>query len=112
MPVERCFVDTNVLVYSTVAGNPWHEAARQWLTELYAQDIQLCVSPQILREYLVVLTRGQVFTVEFTVGQALATLEGLLPGLALLSDTPVGIPRPGRLRACCIGSPLTVERCS
>jgi len=28
MPGERCFVDTNVLVYSTVAGNPWYDAAR------------------------------------------------------------------------------------
>lgn len=86
-PDERCMVDTNVLVYSTVAGNPWHEQARHWLMTLHDQGTVLCVSPQILREYLVVLTRGQVFEMQFTVEQAIETLEALLPWLQSLDET-------------------------
>jgi predicted nucleic acid-binding protein len=37
MHVERCFVDTNVLVYSTIGGNPWYDSARHWLATLSLQ---------------------------------------------------------------------------
>jgi len=80
-------VDTNVLVYSTVTDNPWHEQARQWLMSLHSQGTVLCVSPQILREYLVVLTRGQMFEAQFTVEQVVATLEAMLPWLRVLDET-------------------------
>jgi toxin-antitoxin system PIN domain toxin len=86
-PDERCMVDTNVLVYSTVTGNPWHQHARGWLTALRGQGSVLCVSPQILREYLVVLTRGQVFEVRFTVEQAVGTVEAFLPRLRVFDET-------------------------
>jgi predicted nucleic acid-binding protein len=85
--VEHCFVDTNVLIYSTVTDNPWYNAARCWLTTLYDQETHLYISPQILREYLVVLTRGQVFTVQFSVEQAITTLEELLLTLNVLEET-------------------------
>ena len=41
-PDEHCMVDTNVLVYSTVAGNPWHQHARNWLMALHSQGAVLC----------------------------------------------------------------------
>ena len=59
MDVDACIVDTNVLVYSTVSGNPWHQQAREWLAALQSKGHRLCVTTQILREYLVVLTRGK-----------------------------------------------------
>ena len=31
---DACVIDTNVLVYSTVAGNPWYQQARRWLSRL------------------------------------------------------------------------------
>ena len=86
-PDDRCMVDTNVLVYGTVAGNPWHEQARHWLMTLHTRGTVLCVSPQILREYLVVLARGQVFEIQFMVEQALEALEALLPWLQVLDET-------------------------
>jgi len=86
-PDEHCMVDTNVLIYSTVAGNPWHQHARNWLMALRDQGAVLCVSPQILREYLVVLTHGQVFEVHFTVEQAVGAVEAFLPRLRVLDET-------------------------
>jgi predicted nucleic acid-binding protein len=84
---NRCVVDTNLLVYSTVSGNPWHHKARRWLAALQRQGTILCATTQILREYLVVLTRGDVFETTFTVSEALDELETLLPSLEVLGET-------------------------
>ena len=58
---RRCVVDTNVLIYSTVSGNPWYDQARNWVTDLHEDGFDLCVTTQILREYLVVLTSRKCF---------------------------------------------------
>lgn len=87
MDASYCVVDTNLLVYSTVTGNPWFEESRRWLSALQEQDSVLCVSTQILREYLVVLTRGDVFETRFGVEQAVSEVEALLPSVILLEET-------------------------
>jgi len=87
MDAEYCVVDTNLLVYSTVSGNPWFEESHRWLTALQEQEILLCVTTQILREYLVVLTRGNVFETNFTVEEAVSELEALLPSVIVLEET-------------------------
>ena len=51
--VDACVVDTNVLVYSTVLENPWYQRSRQWLSMLQVAGVELCVTTQILREYIV-----------------------------------------------------------
>ena len=81
-----CVVDTNVLVYGTVQGSPWYDEARQWLATLLHQGQSLCITTQILREYLVVLTRGDIFEQSFTVNQVLAQVEALLPSLTVLEE--------------------------
>ncbi len=86
-PDKHCMIDTNVLIYGTVAKSPWHKEARRWLTTLHNQGTVLCVATQILREYLVVLTRGQVFETKFTVERAVETLETLLSWLQVLDET-------------------------
>ena len=86
MDVDACVVDTNVLVYSTVSGNPWHQQARQWLASLQNGGLCLCVTTQVLREYLVVLTRGAVFEKSFTVDQVLDQVEALLSSLTVLDE--------------------------
>ena len=83
---EWCFVDTNVLIYSTVTGNPWYEEARRWLISQVEMGTSLGGTPQILREYLVVLTRGTVFEVQFTVEQAVNALSDMLSWLHLLTE--------------------------
>ena len=86
--VDACLIDTNVLVYSTVSGNPWYRQARLWLSALQDAGVRLCVTTQILREYLVVLTRGTVFERTFDADQALAQVNAFLPTLLVL-DEPI-----------------------
>ncbi len=84
---EYCLIDTNVLIYSTVSGNPWHQEARNWLSSLSKAGVMLCVTPQVLREYLVVLTRGTIFETQFTTAQVITVVDTLLKSLEVLDET-------------------------
>jgi len=86
MDDKRCMVDTNVLVHSTVRSSPWHQEARQWLASLFSKGFELCIIPQIVREYLVVLTRGDIFEQRFTPDEVLDELEAILPTFSLLDE--------------------------
>jgi predicted nucleic acid-binding protein len=59
---DALFVDTNVLVFSSVAQAPLHAAARDALQLIRGTGAELWISRQILREYLATLTRPQTFT--------------------------------------------------
>ena len=55
------FVDTNVLVYANVAEAPHHAAALAAIETAREADRTLWISRQVLREYLVIMTRPQSF---------------------------------------------------
>ena len=89
MDADRCVVDTNVLVYSSVVNCLNHRQARQWLATLHEQEVELCITTQILREYLVVLTRSTIFEERFTVEQVLEELGALLQTVTVLGESTV-----------------------
>src|SRR5207244_11742026 len=60
---EPVFVDTNVLVYAHVAEAPWHQEAQAAIVDHEAAGAPLWISRQVLREYLVSLTRPQQFPI-------------------------------------------------
>lgn len=84
---SRVLVDTNVLVYSTVKSCPKFREARAWLDQMLKRGDSLVLIPQIIREYLVVLTRGKVFTETFTIDQVLREIEAILKTVAVLDET-------------------------
>jgi len=53
----RVFVDTNVLVFANQKTSPRHGLALRRLNEFEAGGDELWISRQVLREYLVVVTR-------------------------------------------------------
>jgi predicted nucleic acid-binding protein len=55
------FVDTNVLIYANIVESPFHAAALAALRQARAAGRALWISRQVLREYLVALTRPQSF---------------------------------------------------
>ena len=55
---ETIFIDTNILIYATNAESPFQEKATSVLNQLMTRGIEGVISPQIIREYLVVFTRG------------------------------------------------------
>ena len=54
---DAIFVDTNILVYSKQQFSPFHAAAVARLEELSNEGAPLWASRQVLREYLVVMSR-------------------------------------------------------
>jgi len=57
---DSVFVDTNVLIYADAAESPFHESAQNRLKELVRNGQKLWISRQVIREYLVIISRKMV----------------------------------------------------
>jgi predicted nucleic acid-binding protein len=73
---EALFLDTSLLVAATVEVHPSHGAATVYIDAADAHGSPMCISPQICREFLVVLTRQPVSGRTFTLDEALTALAG------------------------------------
>ena len=59
--VEPVFLDTNILVHANVAESPRHRVALETVKQFSEAGVEIWISRQVLREFLAVLTRPQVF---------------------------------------------------
>lgn len=59
---ERIFLDTNILIYASIAEAPLHQLALVRIQTYEQSGYELWISRQVLREYLAALTRPQSFT--------------------------------------------------
>ena len=57
----KVFIDTNALIRATVATAPLHTEANRTITRLYEDGVELWISRQVLREYLVNIMRDQSY---------------------------------------------------
>lgn len=55
------FIDTNILVYANVIETPLHEQALAAINSAHEAGRTIWISRQVIREYLVTLTRPQFF---------------------------------------------------
>ena len=76
MAAEPVFVDTNVLVYVTRPSAQHHVAAKDALAKLEFEGCALWIGPQVVREYLAVVTRPQSTNPPLPMAAALADVEG------------------------------------
>lgn len=74
MAADPVFVDTNILVYNSRPSAPEHLAARSALARIEAEGAPLWISPQVMREYLAVVTRPQVNAPALTMATAIADI--------------------------------------
>jgi len=58
MDGEAIFIDTNLLIYATSDESPFQNRSVELINRLMKDGIPCVISPQIIREYLVVFTRG------------------------------------------------------
>ncbi len=56
---ERALFDTNVLVYAANSSAPYHQSARELRDRAVAGDFAACVTPQVLLEYVAVVTSAK-----------------------------------------------------
>jgi predicted nucleic acid-binding protein len=85
---SRIFVDTNILVYANLAQSPFHDEAVTHLRKLEKTDMDLCISRQVLREYLAVMTRPGVLTEEIPISSLVQDVRGFEAGLIVVDDGP------------------------
>lgn len=55
------FIDTNILVYANVIETPFHTQALSAINTAHEAGRTIWINRQVIREYLVTLTRPQVF---------------------------------------------------
>lgn len=61
MDDNALFIDTNILIYANVIETPLHEQALAAINSAHEDGRMIWISRQVIREYLVTLTRSQVF---------------------------------------------------
>jgi len=87
MDDRSVLLDTNVLLEATTPARALHRAARRVLDDWPNRGVRLCVSGQILREYLVVATRKQeVNGLGLAVGDALANVAAFVGRCRFLAE--------------------------
>ena len=82
------FVDTNVLVAARFMTAPAHVAACRCLDRAGDSEEPLHISRQIVREYLVVATRSQIWSKPLVMDDALKDATGLISSFTVLEDSP------------------------
>src|SRR5262249_15598690 len=87
MAADAGFLDTSVLVAASVAAHPGHPRALPYVQGASQSGRLLCISPQICREFMVVLTRQPVADRTFSVEEALEALEKWRAATTLLDET-------------------------
>jgi predicted nucleic acid-binding protein len=87
MAGDAVLLDTNILLTATAPARPLHREALTLLQKGPPRDIPLWISPQIVREYLVVATRpAQVNGLGLTPAAALDNIEQFRGRLVLLKE--------------------------
>lgn len=84
--VDPVFLDTSLLVAASVESHPGHLAAEAYIKKLEVERAPLCLSLQVCREFLVVLTRQPLGGRSFSVQEALTALEGWRSICAFLEE--------------------------
>ena len=81
-------MDTNVLVYASRTAAAMHSQATSALHRLEGEGVELCVGRQVLREYLVRVTRPDASTVLLDLSDAAADTRHLAEVYTVLEDGP------------------------
>ena len=88
MAGERVFVDTNVLVYATRPSSGMQRQASKALQDLEDGGAELCISRQIIREYLATVTRPQAASVPLAPAVAVGDAKRFAEIYTILEDGP------------------------
>jgi predicted nucleic acid-binding protein len=84
---KALFVDTNILVYANVIETPFHEQALAAINAAHQGNRAIWINRQVIREYLVTLTRPQAFD-NLPKEIVLEQVKQFIKKLEVADDTP------------------------
>jgi predicted nucleic acid-binding protein len=84
---SNAFVDTNMLLRSTVRQFPHHERLKQFVTDQRDADVELWISRQVIREYITQVTRPQSFMRPLGIKQVEAQIVTMRALFKIADDT-------------------------
>ena len=82
------FIDTNVLVYARILGALNHDMARARLDRIFRELEPMRISRQVIREYLAVVSRPQIWSDPLTRQEILEDVDRLTSNFEILEDGP------------------------
>ncbi len=82
------FLDTNLFIPARFDAAPAHALARAALNRIERTGEGLCISRQVMREYLAVATRPQAWSTPLPMSRALADLSWMEETYEVLEDGP------------------------
>lgn len=87
MSVKRAFVDTNVMLRTLSKAINDHKVARALVLNYQARGYQLFISRQVIREYLVQVTRPQTYSQPLTYQELQTKMRVINRLFTVLDDT-------------------------
>jgi predicted nucleic acid-binding protein len=87
MTSDKALVDTNILLRAFHNTMPDHAQARALVEKMWDEGVELWISRQIIREYLVQTTHPHTFARLLTIEQVLGQLETLQSLFRVADDT-------------------------
>jgi len=86
--VSPTFLDTNILVYASIAQAPLHATALDAILTRERAGIELWTSRQVLREYLAALSCPQIFTPPIPISTLTAEIRAFEDRFQIAEDSP------------------------
>lgn len=87
MMVAKAFIDTNIILRSIHQAMPHHTDTRQLVEQHRNNGYELWISRQVIREYLVQVTRTGVLAVPLTMQQAGQRVDDIAQLYHIADDT-------------------------
>jgi predicted nucleic acid-binding protein len=87
MTNAKAFVDTNVLLRAMVPQMTMHAASEALLQTMWIDQVELWISRQVIREYLVQVTHPNTFALPLTTEQVLSQVEMIQSLFHVADDT-------------------------
>jgi predicted nucleic acid-binding protein len=83
----KVFLDTNILLRSTVQAFPHYPEIQAYVAQYLADDSELWISRQVIREYLVQTMRPQSFMKPMTPEQAVQQVQSMQQVFQIANET-------------------------
>ena len=96
MSTDRIAVDANGLVYALYRDTPQHVASRAFLERARRGELTLCLTSQVLAEFLSIVTSVKRVSDPRTAEEATAASPPLRMGHTALAAVEAARGRPGR----------------